>query len=128
MATVTIDFNDLPIQRSFTLKQGDTLLEPLHFQIRAEAATTYSNLTFVGCTLRLNVKKGSTTVINRTALTPDVASEGKFTLLIAAATTATWSGEYTYEVEITFPTSHTNFPSGAVKTVLNGNIRISTDI
>ena len=128
MATVTIDFNDLPIQRSFTLKQGDTLLDPIHLTIKAEAATTYSNLTLVGCTLKLYVKKGSTTAIDGTALTPDVASEGKFTLLIAAATTATWSGEYTYEVEITFPTSHTNFPSGAVKTVLNGNIRISTDI
>ena len=124
----TIDFNKLPYQKSYMLKQGDGLEEPWHLKIKAEAATTYSDLTLVGCTLKLYVKKGSTTVINGTTITPDTDAEGKFRLRIAGATTTTWTGEYVYEVECTFPTGHTNFPDSCVKTILEGKIKVRSDI
>jgi len=128
MATVTIDLEKLPYQKSFSRLQGDGLEWPVHLKIKAEAATTYSDLTLVGCTLKLYVKKGSTTVIDGTEITPDTANEGKFRLRVAGATTASWDGDYTYEVEITFPTSHTNFPDGYVGTFLQGNIHVRSDI
>ena len=128
MATNTLDFNKLPLQQSFTLLQANDLIEAYQLTIKAEAATTYSNLSLVGAHVKLYVKKGSTTVVDGTAQTVDTASEGKFTLRIAAATTATWTGEYLYEVDMVLPVGHTNFPNGCTKTILQGRIRVKTDI
>jgi len=128
MATTTIELNKLPIQKSYSLLQGDGISEPYHLKIKAEAATTYSNLSLTGCTLKLYVKKGSTTVVNGTSITPDNAASGQFTLAIAGATTASWVGDHVYEVECTFPTSHPTFTAGLIKTIVAGKITVRTDI
>lgn len=128
MATATVAFNNLPYQKSYVIKQGDGLEDAFHFKIKSEAATTYSDLTLVGCTLNLYVSKAGTAVINGTAITPDTSSEGKFRLRVAGATTATWTDEYTYEVQCTFPVGHTNFPDGCIKTLLEGRIKIRLDL
>lgn len=128
MATVTVDFGKLPYVKNYLLKQGDSLSEPWHLKIKTEAATTYSDFNLTGCTLTLWVKKGSTTVISGTAITPDTASEGKFTNLIAAATTDSWSGEYIYEIQLVAPVGNSYFPSGITKTVIEGRIKVRTDI
>ncbi len=128
MATVTREWNKLPHQQSYSIKQADGISEPWHLKIKAEAATAYTDLTLVGCTIKLYVKKGGTTVINGTTITADDAAEGKFTLTISGATTASWIGGYTYEIQCDFPVSHTNFPAGTVKTILEGSITVRADI
>lgn len=128
MATVTIDLNAMPYQKSFQIIQGDGLEWPVHFKIKTEAATTYSDLSLVGCSLKLYVSKGTTAVIAGTAVTLDTAASGKFTLRIAGATTVTWSGDYKYEIEATFPAAHANFSAGLVKTLLEGRIRVRGDL
>lgn len=128
MATIKRDLNELPYQKSFNLKQGDGLSYPIHLQIKAEAATTYSDLTLVGCTLKLYVKKGSTTVVDGTTITADTASAGKFTVAVTGTTTASWLGDYQYEVQATFASGHANFSSGLIKTVIEGRIVVRVDI
>ena len=128
MATNTVDFNKLPYQQSFTILQNNDLIHPMRLQIKTEAATTFSDFSLVGCHLNLYVKKGSTTVVNGTAQTTDTASEGKFTMRIPAATTATWTGEYLYELDLVVPAGNAHFPSGCTKTILQGRVRVKTDI
>lgn len=128
MASVNIDFNKLPYQKSYSIKQGDGLSDPWALDIKAEAATAYSDLTLVGTTIKLYVKKGGTTVIAGNPIVADSAAEGKFTLAISGATTETWIGNYQYELQVTFPTGHTNFPAGTVKTILEGAITVRADI
>ena len=128
MATVTIELNKLPYQKSYVIKQGDGLEDAFHFKIKSEAATTYSDLTLVGSTLLLYVSKGGVAVISGTKIIPDTASQGKFRVRVAGATTATWTDEYTYAVQCTFPVRHTNFPDGCVKTLLEGRIKIRLDL
>ena len=128
MATNTVDFNKLPLQQSFTILQNNDLIYPQRLQIKSEAATTYSDFSLTGCQLKLYVKKGSTTVVDGTAQTVDTASEGKFTMRVAAATTASWTGEYLYELDLVVPVGNTHFPSGCTKTIMQGRVRVKTDI
>jgi hypothetical protein len=128
MATVTRKWNQLPHQQSYSIKQGDGLSDPWQMKIKAEAATAYTDLTLVGTTIKLYVKKGGTTVIAGTPVVADDVAEGKFTLAISGATTETWIGNYQYELQVTFPTGHTNFPAGTVKTILEGSITVRADI
>ncbi len=130
MATVTIEFNQLPYNKSYRLKQGDGLEEAWHAKIKSEAATSYSDLNLTGCTLKLYISKNGTAVtgFSGTSVTPDVAAEGKFRVRIPAASTTSWLGEYAYELEVTFPEDHANFPDGCTKTFLQGRITVSADL
>ena len=128
MATVTREWNKLPHQKSYSIKQADGISDAWALDIKAESATAYTDLTLVGTTIKLYVKKGGTTVINGTAIVADDAVEGKFTLAISGATTETWIGNYQYELQVTFPVNHTNFPAGTVKTILEGSITVRADI
>lgn len=128
MATITIDFNKLPYMLSYNLVQGDDLIEPWQLQILTEDNTTYADFSLVGCSIKLYVKQDDTVIINGTAQTVDTASEGKFTFRIPAATTATWTGEYVYEVELNVPVGNTHFPTGCIKTICKGRIKILLDI
>lgn len=128
MATTTIELNKLPVIKGYNILQGDGITEAYQLKIRSEAATTYSSLTLTGATVKLYVKKGSTTVVDGTSQTVDDASAGKFTMNIAGSTTSSWAGDYIYEVEVVWPTSHTNFSVGLTKTVLAGKITVRSDI
>lgn len=128
MSTVTVDWNSMPSQKSFILKQADSLNYPVQLKIKTESATTYSNFNLTSCTLTLWVKKGGTAVISGTTITPDAAASGTFTVLITAAQTAAWTGEYSYEVQLVCPTGNTYFPSGATKTILEGVIKMRDDL
>ena len=128
MATETIDFNKLPYQKNYIIKQGDGLEAAWHILIKTEDATTYSDLSLIGCTLKLYVKKGATIVINGTAIVPDTESAGKFRLRIVGATTASWTGESVYEVECTFPVGNAYFPQGCIKTIIEGRVKVRLDV
>ena len=122
MATISVDINDLPHQLAHTLVAGDTL--PLLLQLKING----SAVDLTNCTLALAGSGPNGGTLTGRTITPSVAASGLFDGGLIATETASWTaGTAKYEVECTFPVGDANFASGAVKTLLQVQVRITAD-
>lgn len=124
MASIPVDFNDLPHVLNFALRQGDTLEIPLLLKMNGTAQDLTS------CTVTVAVKDlvGTAQTLSRATVPPDVAASGTFTVRLTAADTATWSGVYLYEVQVVWPSGDSALPAGATRTVLAGQLTVTEDV
>jgi len=122
MATLNVDINALPYKLTYNCVAGDTL--PLLIQLTINGSAV--NLTADTLTLGGSGPNGAT-LTGRT-ITPSAASTGMFDGGLTSAETGAWgNGEARYQVECTFPEGDANFAAGAVKTLLDVTVNITTD-
>ena len=119
--TITVDFNELPYTKDYSLLQGDTIEELYHVELNT--AGTYADDNLSACTITLTVEKSDgTAVITARAITASGTYSNEIKLLITATDTAAWDGAYNYEIKCVWPNADNTFTSGATRVLVSGVI------
>jgi len=115
-----VNFEDLPLDRGVRLIQGKTLYIPVELWHNGAPV----NLTDCTVTFTL-VDDAGDAVVGPSPVTPHEPLDGKFIARAESSSTDDWlPGDYTYEVEVTFPAGSTLFIGGAVVGVLSGTVTV----